>query len=132
MPTAALNRKAMMIHAAGVGDGPVIEVPDDLGTSPGPRDADHAADGAERDGFDQELQEDVAAARADGHADADLARPLGHADEHDVHDADAADDERDAGDAGRATHVMVLDCGGCGVGDFLLVAHGEIVILARR
>ena len=36
--------------------------------------------------------------RAHGHADADLARALRHADEHDVHDADAADDERNAGD----------------------------------
>ena len=32
------------------------------------------------------------AAGADGHADADLARPLGDRDQHDVHDADAADD----------------------------------------
>ena len=32
---------------------------------------------------------------------ADLARPLGHRDQHDVHDADAADDQRDRGDAGE-------------------------------
>ena len=51
------------------------------------------------DGFEEELQEDVSAAGADGHADADLAGPLGDADEHDVHDADAADEERDDGDA---------------------------------
>ena len=43
-------------------------------------------------------EQDVAAVRADGHADADLARALGHAHEHDVHDPDAADEERDAGD----------------------------------
>ena len=61
-------------------------------------DADDAAHRAERDRFDQELGEDVAAMRADGHADADFARPLGHAHEHDVHDADAADDERNARD----------------------------------
>ena len=36
---------------------------------------------------------------ADRHAEADLARPLGDADEHDVHDADAADEERHGGDA---------------------------------
>ncbi len=35
---------------------------------------------------------------ADGEADADLARPLGHRDQHDVHDADAADEQADAGD----------------------------------
>ena len=36
-------------------------------------------------------------ARADRHADADLAGPLGHRHQHDVHDADAADDQRDNG-----------------------------------
>ena len=40
---------------------------------------------------------DVRAGGADGEADADLARPLGHRHEHDVHDADAADEEGDAG-----------------------------------
>ena len=38
------------------------------------------------------------AARADGPADADLARPLEHRGQHDVHDADAAHQQRDAGD----------------------------------
>ena len=33
--------------------------------------------------------------RADGAADADLARALEHAREHDVHDPDAADEQRD-------------------------------------
>ena len=35
------------------------------------------------------------AARADGHADADLAGAFGDRHEHDVHDADAADEQRD-------------------------------------
>ena len=48
--------------------------------------------------LDQELRQDVAPAGADRHAQADLARPLGHRDQHDVHDADAADDQRDRGD----------------------------------
>ena len=56
------------------------------------READDAADAGEQDRFDQELPQDVAAAGTDGHADADLARPLGDATQHDVHDADAADD----------------------------------------
>ena len=38
------------------------------------------------------------AARADGHAQADLARAFGDGDEHDVHDSHAADDQRDGGD----------------------------------
>ena len=47
----------------------------------------------ERQRLDEELSEDVARLRAERHADADLARPLRDADEHDVHDADAADEE---------------------------------------
>ena len=37
------------------------------------------------------------AARADGQAQADLARPLGHRQQRDVHDADAADQQRHRG-----------------------------------
>ena len=65
-------------------------------------DADQAAEDGQRDRLDQELRQDVAAARADRLADADLARPLADRHEHDVHDPDAADDERDRGDAARA------------------------------
>ena len=38
-------------------------------------------------------------ARADGHADTDLAGALGDAHEHDVHDADPAHEQADGGDA---------------------------------
>ncbi len=61
--------------------------------------SEHAADEAEDDGLDEELQEDVVLARADGHTNADLARSLGDAHEHDVHHADPADDEAHRGDA---------------------------------
>src|SRR5262249_3016786 len=54
---------------------------------------------ADRQGFDQELLPDVAAARAEAPADSDLAGPLQDVGEHDVHNADAADQQRDAGDA---------------------------------
>src|SRR5262245_11838511 len=61
------------------------------------RDAQHdpgqAADPAQQHGLDQELQQDVHPARADRHADPDLARPLGHRHQQDVHDADAADQQ---------------------------------------
>ena len=53
-------------------------------------DADEAADDRERQGLDEELGEDVAAARADRLADADLAGPLADRHQHDVHDPDAA------------------------------------------
>ena len=42
--------------------------------------------------------EDPALLRAEGHLDADLARPLLDHDVHDVRDADAADDEREHAD----------------------------------
>ena len=42
------------------------------------------------------------APRADRHAHADLARPLGDRDQHDVHHADAADDQRDHRDRARS------------------------------
>ena len=61
-------------------------------------DPEQSAGHREDDRLDEELGPDVARAGADGHADADLARPLGDRDEHDVHDPDAADEERDAGD----------------------------------
>src|SRR5262249_38771853 len=51
------------------------------------------------EGLDQELQQNVARLGADGHAQADLPRPLGDADQHDVHDANAANEQRDGGDA---------------------------------
>ena len=56
-----------------------------------------AADAGERDGLDEELEQHLAGAGADGEADADLAGALGDGDEHDVHDADAADEQADAG-----------------------------------
>ena len=61
-----------------------------------------------RDGLDEKLEEDIPPAGADGHADADFARALGDADEHDVHDADAADQQRNAGDAADSK-VIVLE-----------------------
>ncbi len=68
--------------------------------------------------------------RPQRHADADLARPLGHRDEHDVHHADAADEQRQEGDADHH-HVEAA-------GDLVvepeqgLVGHRrEVVVLVR-
>src|SRR6185503_3429783 len=49
----------------------------------------------------QELAQDVAAARAQGLAHADLADAFGDRHQHDVHDHDAAHDEADARDHDR-------------------------------
>ena len=61
------------------------------------RQPDHAADRRQHHHLGEELEEDVAAPAANGHANADLARALGDGDEHHVGDPNAADDERDRG-----------------------------------
>lgn len=55
----------------------------------GEHDSHKAADKADQNGLDQELGEDVAAARADGHTNSDLLGALGHRHKHDIHHADA-------------------------------------------
>src|SRR5690242_13856342 len=57
--------------------------------------AEHAAEHGEHHRFGQKLQHDVAAARADGFADADLARTFGDRHQHDVHYADTAYQQAD-------------------------------------
>ena len=101
-PTARLKRTADDDGRRVEGEAPAGELADDGGDDEPDDDADQAAEEREGQGLDEELGEDVAAARADGLADADLARPLADRDQHDVHDPDAADDERDRGDARRA------------------------------
>ena len=90
--------------------------------------ADQAAQETKRDGFDEELQADVARLGAHGDANADLAGAFGDADEHDVHDADAADHQRNAGHGAQQEGDDFGD-GIHGVGDFLLVEDVEIVAL---
>src|SRR5207249_10602752 len=65
-------------------------------------DAHQPAHLGEHDRFEQELADDVVLSRADGLAHADLAGPLGHADQHDVHDADAGGEQGDGADHERA------------------------------
>ena len=81
---------------------------------------------AQHDALDQELRQHVGAAGAHRHADADLARALGHRHQHDVHDADAAHQQRDAGD-GRQQHRHHLGGGRRRLGQVGLVAHLEVV-----
>src|SRR5690606_22104335 len=63
--------------------------------------AENAAGHAEDERLDQELEQDVAAPRAQRLADPDLTRPLRDRHQHDVHDADPAHDQRDEGDPGQ-------------------------------
>ena len=70
------------------------------------------------DRFHEELPQDVVAAGADGHPQADLPRPLRHRDEHDVHDPHAAHDQRDGGHDQAAGCPSSRDVGGHGLGRF--------------
>ena len=60
-----------------------------------------AAEEAQGERLDQELQQDVAPGGAERLADADLAGALGDRDQHDVHDPDAADHQAHRRDAGE-------------------------------
>ena len=90
-------------------------------------DADQSANGTERNRFDQELSENITAVRAHRHARPDFAGPFRDTHEHDVHDADAADHERHAGNRAQQSRHDVGRRGGR-LRDFLLIAHGEIVV----
>ena len=79
------------------------------------------------------------AARADGHADADLAGAFGDRHEHDVHDADAADQQRDAGDAAeqdrhhpRRALRRFGDVGQIAHGEVIFAPFGDAVALAQE
>ena len=74
----------------------------------------------------------------DGHAHADLARPLGDAHQHDVHDPDAADDERDDRDRGEerrerlgALLLRVRDLGQVADVEVVVVGGAEVVAIAQ-
>ena len=88
----------------------------------------NAADAGQRDGFDEELQQHFARCGADGEADADLVRALGHGDEHDVHDADAADQQRHTGHRSEQ-HGHELRRGTQRLGDLPRVEDVEVVVL---
>src|SRR6266545_6809871 len=90
-------------------------------------DSNYPANGTERYRFDQELGENVAAVRTDGHAHTDFARPFGDAHEHDIHDTDPADDERDARDCAQQDGHHARSFRGS-LRDFLLIAYGKIVV----
>ena len=97
-------------------------------------DSDHnagdAAAHAEKHRLGQELKQHMQAAGADRHAQADLARPLGHRDEQDIHDADAADQRARSSDRRKQKrHDAAAALGG--LGDLAQVAHGEIIGAAR-
>jgi hypothetical protein len=81
-----------------------------------PRTAVHAR---QHDGLDEDLQHDIAVARAERLAHADFARTLGDADQHDVHDHDAAHHQRNAGHrhhhgGDHSQHLVDKDADGVG------------------
>ena len=65
--------------------------------------------------------------RTHRHTHTNLTCPLGHTHQHDVHDSDATDHERHACDCTEQKRHHARGGGG-GLSDFLLVAHGEIIV----
>ncbi len=94
----------------------------------GNEDAHDAADAGQSDSFDEELQQHLARGGADGEADADLVRALGHGDEHDVHDADPTDQQRHTGHR-REQHGHELCRGAQRLGDLSRIEDVEVVVL---
>ena len=87
--------------------------------------AGDAAERREEDRLDEELAEDVPAPGAEGLAQADLARPLGDRDQHDVHDPDPADQQADAADRREQDGERRSRRGGRGQ-EVLLGLDGEV------
>ena len=98
------------------------------------RDADQPAQTRNGSRFDQELQQNVAAFRADGLANADLPRSLRHRHEHDVHDADAAHEQGQPGyraENDAENRQNLVDA----VENVLLAVHmeaGNVVVAAHQ
>lgn len=72
----------------------------------------HANDSANRTegyGFDEELQQDIAALGTNGLPHTNFAGPLGHGDQHDIHDADATDEQSHGSDREHQHEDQVAD-----------------------
>ena len=82
--------------------------------------ADETTDGRQRDGFDQELHQDLAANGADGEPNADLAGTLRNGVRHDAENPDRGEHQRNREVDGRAqqsrTAVLLPPLGGLGHG----------------
>src|SRR5829696_5245846 len=95
----------------------------------GQQQPEHAAEGRQERGLDEELQEHLLARRAERLAQADLEGALRHGDEHDVHDDDAADHQGDERD-GRDDHRDAARDGVDLVAQLARVDEAEVVLLA--
>ena len=124
---AVASATAAGVTAAGSG----LTLPTRKPSVPPPRMPEDAAQDREEDRLHEELRRDVGAARPDGLPDADLLRPLGDGDEHDVHDADAADEKRQRDDA---DHRHVEHAGELAVErrEVVLRVDGEVVRVVPR
>src|SRR5579862_92038 len=77
------------------------EIPHREGNDVGKHDPQKTSEKSDGEGLGQELHEDIEAARAQRFFDADLARALSYADQHDVHESDAADAKGESSDEGK-------------------------------
>ena len=115
MPTAAENRKPPATAVSEIGAGQPNDERDARRKRDAGDDSGDAAADAEEHRLGEKLQQHMQPPRADRHAQADFARPLGHRHQQDVHDADAADEQRDRGDRGKQKrHDAAAALGGLG------------------
>src|SRR5258708_268009 len=81
----------------------------DAGDQDAAQNPNSAADHRDRRRFNQELKQNVAAARAQSFAHADFAGPLGHGNEHDIHDDNSADDQGNRSDGNHNGEKRAAD-----------------------
>ena len=98
---------------------------------PAQGDADQSPDHAEHRRFGQELDQDVHAPRPECLSQPDLARALGHRNQHDVHDADPAHQQRYSCDAAQEDGQHPGDRA-CRIQEILLGEDGEVIRADRR
>ena len=101
-----------------------------LGSNP-----DYAARRSDSHGFEQELPDDIAAARTHRLAHADLPRALSHRYQHDIHYANPAHQQADGRDyhhhqTDRADHLPELRDHRFGTGDAEIIRVGRLHVAA--
>src|SRR5207248_10933659 len=100
---------------------------------PDPReDPERGSDCGDRGGLGEELAQYVAAPRAEGLPQADLASPFRDRHQHDVHDHDAADDQRHEHDARDDGGEDRADAGPESLDAFRGVEHEIVVLLGAQ
>src|SRR5205809_3579607 len=109
---------------------PLGDIGGAVGTRQTQADPDQPPDEGQRDGFHEELAQDVSAPGSHGHPQPNFSGSFGHRDQHDVHDPDTAHEQRDRGN-GRQEHRQDARRFFLGLKDLREVAKPEIIGVGR-